>query len=102
PCPPRPALHFSLHDALPISVDHRLVRVELTGLPGAGEQHGTGDRFVRVHGDAGVAGLDPVQADVGHRVRVDLQLLGTGELGAALDRKSTRLNSSHVSISYAV
>src|SRR5690625_6073456 len=31
-----------------------------------------------------------------------LTVVGTGYLGATQDRKSTRLNSSHVAISYAV
>src|SRR5437868_9464342 len=34
--------------------------------------------------------------------RVDSVSAGTGETQSTLDRKSTRLNSSHVSISYAV
>src|SRR2546427_2535724 len=40
-----------------------------------------------------------------HRLRVEQGLgpgTGKGELGAAQDRKSTRLNSSHSQISYAV
>src|SRR2546430_17162999 len=38
----------------------------------------------------------------GHQRRRILQLLGAEECGDAEDRKSTRLNSSHSQISYAV
>src|SRR5699024_12224671 len=43
------------------------------------------------------------QFNVGDTVRVDVRIKeGERERIQALDRKSTRLNSSHVSISYAV
>src|SRR2546430_9437120 len=41
------------------------------------------------------------QAHLGARTHVERDA-GTGELAAQLDRKSTRLNSSHSQISYAV
>src|SRR5690242_20884290 len=49
---------------------------------------------------------DDVDWLVGHRVAVAALVIGMEALGEALpvvgDRKSTRLNSSHMSISYAV
>src|SRR5690606_41671509 len=74
---------LSLHDALPISARHRAGGRHRLGLPG------------RHPGAAGAAGLHggPLAA-AGAR--------GAGHLPAARDRKSTRLNSSHVKISYAV
>src|SRR5690606_41527409 len=42
----------------------------------------------------------PIVTDIKKRPR--LQVLDTGLLNHAVDRKSTRLNSSHVKISYAV
>src|SRR5688572_31046747 len=66
---------LSLHDALPISTE---LLLRTGGLGGA---HGLGE-------------LDLVAA-LGH-------LLDGGDLRAPEDRKSTRLNSSHSQISYAV
>src|SRR5437868_12130644 len=67
---------LSLHDALPISAAGP-GDVD-PGVEGVGQQ--VGERVA----DVGVPAVAPVQD------------------GGALDRKSTRLNSSHVSISYAV
>src|SRR5690606_40433060 len=77
---------------------HRRVRAEVDLLvDGADalalrlERAGRGDRApVQFHG-AGVGALDPGE-------QLDQRRLA----GAVLDRKSTRLNSSHVKISYAV
>src|SRR5690606_41177328 len=55
-----------------------------------GVEHLSGDRDV-------VEGVDPVQR-AGAR---DAERLVGGVEGAVVDRKSTRLNSSHVKISYA-
>src|SRR5947199_6658239 len=69
---------LSLHDALPIS-----------GITAALDASQTGDRVMLVD----------EQAEFGGR------LLGAGWndwLDTSLDRKSTRLNSSHLGISYAV
>src|SRR5207249_8140533 len=85
---------LSLHDALPI----------FTGLGVAGEE-------VLVHGlEDHVLGPDvevrkpALVAEGRHRDREGARrCLGpAGSLGLTQDRKSTRLNSSHVSISYAV
>src|SRR5437868_8866020 len=72
---------LSLHDALPISGDRRpAVAAKLAN----GSLEGTAAcRIVHEHVEAG-----------GGRAEEDRRAL--------LDRKSTRLNSSHVSISYAV
>src|SRR5699024_12798182 len=90
--PPPPALHtLSLHDALPILLRPHLLR----HVRSLGEQVlDRGDRPVDVGPPVGVAVL------VGDRgpVHEPLRLVAAG----VEDRKSTRLNSSHVSISYAV
>src|SRR5699024_12730612 len=87
--PPTPALHpLSLHDALPISVEpvHVLpdaaVVAHLVGLL--------------------LAGAAVVGGDLQPGVQKRLQLHPGVDGVIAEDRKSTRLNSSHVSISYAV
>src|SRR5699024_12561394 len=96
--PHPPALStLSLHDALPIFFHVRQANLLALGHPRRRNSGGPGDdlgdllltddrlgrRGLRRLGVRGLGGLDP-----------------SGELGE--DRKSTRLNSSHVSISYAV
>src|SRR5690349_22344993 len=51
-----------------------------------------------------VRSLSPGQVAAGQQARVQLDLTNDGRMptGLLLDRKSTRLNSSHVEISYAV
>src|SRR5207245_10013457 len=73
--PPAPTEYYtlSLHDALPISVGDLAVAVV--------------DVWLDCHVDLAVLVLQGEEADL---------------LGRARDRKSTRLNSSHGSISYAV
>src|SRR5690606_41703630 len=102
PCLPDPspaaALRLSLHDALPILCDEMLKGV---------------GRWLRAAGyDAAIvdngAGDDALLA----RARAERRLLLTCDRGFAarvgddpaitVDRKSTRLHSSHVNISYAV
>src|SRR3712207_7563985 len=72
---------LSLHDALPILRGHVLPRGEPLGAAGLQGGH-----------------LGNPDLQVGHRAA------GSGLVPqpAALDRKSTRLNSSHANISYAV
>src|SRR5690242_21585240 len=71
---------LSLHDALPILVDVAAQMLGRHDVIGAAEGLAGDDRDLR-HG----------------RLRI-----GVEQLGAVLDRKSSRLNSSHMSISYAV
>src|SRR5690606_40484233 len=52
--------------------------------------------------DARVGKLAGLGDDGQREVRLDAELLGPNLPGRAGDRKSTRLNSSHVKISYAV
>src|SRR2546430_9997424 len=85
--PPRSTL-FPLHDALPISVDFPVDDPRVLPL-------GTG-KFVLTGGGEGPqirveGGVEPKD--------VLYNLIGAG---ADIDRKSTRLNSSHSQISYAV
>src|SRR5207249_8015269 len=89
---------LSLHDALPICA----VFLQRFVQPG---------RIEEVLADEDVAGGRPRRARKapgqlaggGHGLRVTPALLqGVREEEQRLDRKSTRLNSSHVSISYAV
>src|SRR5690606_41997317 len=84
---------LSLHDALPIfdSDDEELREVAAYGLADIGDPRGQ-DYLLEVaagddHGDA-------------RRALAALRL--TANADATQDRKSTRLNSSHVKISYAV
>src|SRR5205085_12420869 len=96
-----PDLHLSLHDALPIflpaqpmldgfDVAARMVPAEEVG----------GD-FYDLHASAG--GSWVAIGDVsGHGVTSGLIMMMVQSMLAALDRKSTRLNSSHSQISYAV
>src|SRR3712207_8157633 len=76
---------LSLHDALPIC-------------DGALHRLGVG-HHARLHAEQRVTGVEHAVV-----VRVDLGLRRAArrQRGAALDRKSTRLNSSHANISYAV
>src|SRR5699024_12319739 len=88
--PPAPAIYpLSLHDALPICHGHR------------GLARGRRDRARR----PAAAGCDRPQRAVSRHAAGWALRADTGFSPAALlsrDRKSTRLNSSHVSISYAV
>src|SRR5699024_11795369 len=91
---------LSLHDALPISrVQHRQARRPIEA---------RGDHPVVVAGPDRIR-IGPVSIEDG--VRTVMQLLSSDGVWSAStrsrrsaeqDRKSTRLNSSHVSISYAV
>src|SRR5207249_10102154 len=84
--PPTPALYtLSLHDALPISD------------AGAAEQPGRIELPGPCPHIAGVVERGHIE----HLRQPGSQLPGHREIGLP-DRKSTRLNSSHVSISYAV
>src|SRR5699024_12615166 len=86
---------LSLHDALPIS--HRQLRqhvAPLLGMLRLGKHVvASGDELTR-------RGEVPSSASGGVRRRREDQT--EHETDAETDRKSTRLNSSHVSISYAV
>src|SRR5437773_9299008 len=85
--PPTQIYTLSLHDALPIS--HRLEELHVEAIR---ERERWRIPHVR----------EPHRSDRGgllvrHRLRGQLGLRGVGK-----DRKSTRLNSSHITISYAV
>src|SRR3989442_10739015 len=81
---------LSLHDALPISFSSTVTVSGLELLSGAK------DRF-----DC-CTSLTPLDKSVSHTLTDSLPaIVGDGE-EIARDRKSTRLNSSHVRISYAV
>src|SRR5690242_10763373 len=60
-----------------------------------------GGVVLRTHADAARRPGAPHRA-VHHRPGLLLERHAPGEVARALDRKSTRLNSSHMSISYAV
>src|SRR5699024_12085679 len=95
PAPPPTAPYpLSLHDALPILCG------EEQHLPGHRPEH-RGVRIVQVPLEVVEGRPDPApvaQLHEGAGMVVGEDLAG----GALIDRKSTRLNSSHVSISYAV
>src|SRR5207249_10836757 len=93
---------LSLHDALPILTEPIIFEIGLVTEPvlgvGAVQEHEAGAVGVSVQNGGDVRIIDPRQAIE--------SVPGVGEGEAARvglrDRKSTRLNSSHVSISYAV
>src|SRR5207302_2067564 len=92
------ALHSFLHDALPIYLEApaKLLVPRLTPLRNSISRikgQGTARKFKRILGwsNSGVGGV----AD-------QTPLMNSTTASTSLDRKSTRLNSSHVKISYAV
>src|SRR5690606_41758603 len=88
--PPSTELYtLSLHDALPIFRPGHVLR---DGGPGAGCQHAAAPRL---------ASRRRIRAR-GRRIASILPRQGRRGAGCGADRKSTRLNSSHVKISYAV
>src|SRR5207249_12208687 len=93
---------LSLHDALPISGKFTaFVGWEWTVHPGGKNLH----RVIFTTANAATAKkFLPFNANDSQRPEDLWQWLEktSKETGAELDRKSTRLNSSHVSISYAV
>src|SRR5699024_11982847 len=86
---------LSLHDALPIYRAVETVGLALEVGDRVDVVHVLGHRQVEV--GAVVPGTERLVV-----VLVALGVLDVGLLGPGRDRKSTRLNSSHVSISYAV
>src|SRR5207245_3450349 len=79
---------LSLHDALPISFNqvtrHRFAPLRLFGRPDYADD---------------TIGCRPINQSIGSG---DICIIGTSEEAEGRDRKSTRLNSSHGNISYAV
>src|SRR3712207_6973572 len=59
-------------------------------------------RLVTSHGEAEAADVGAAGGVDDHVVRLHRLVRGEGGEGLAVDRKSTRLNSSHANISYAV
>src|SRR5699024_11820607 len=91
PSPP-PTYTLSLHDALPI---YRAYGGDLAG--------DSDDRHDHVLGDPRFGWDDPAFPGGGMDRQTSVAVERTsGREDAYIDRKSTRLNSSHVSISYAV
>src|SRR5690606_40689457 len=87
--PPTRTYTLSLHDALPI-FDRSAERVDLFNYFGVGRL------------EPGVE-IGAVDADLARALAASGDELGVARLVETLeDRKSTRLNSSHVKISYAV
>src|SRR5690606_41865271 len=97
--PPPPTSPLSLHDALPISIRPSELRpVDLKRKP----RSAVGKGLPRHRGAADDSGAP---LDLGGIRHFEEQHLGASRSQAPdklLDRKSTRLNSSHVKISYAV
>src|SRR5207249_5713312 len=98
--PPTGIYTLSLHDALPISRRRRLLlgRADLVVAVEGGDLVALGEG--RIVEDA----VDEVieRARERHHGLADVDELGGPGSDDVEDRKSTRLNSSHVSISYAV
>src|SRR5439155_13107924 len=92
--PSTPAIHtLSLHDALPIYEDEFFAVVnkpaDMVVHPAKGHWSGTLVNALRFHFDQLSGANGDYRAGIVHRLDRE-------------DRKSTRLNSSHVAISYAV
>src|SRR5699024_11293876 len=95
PSPPHPS-PLSLHDALPIWLDHDELRRLRRGpamkdVVDAAPAAGSADAAKR-----------PVLLQLWDRRAAFKPFAEAGVAAVVADRKSTRLNSSHVSISYAV
>src|SRR5207244_11857785 len=97
--PARPRLHtLSLHDALPISPKSKATKLTELGRLST-------PTYTVFTPEASEPERHPCQQLPGCRVLPPVELGGRGAGGqppAAEDRKSTRLNSSHQIISYAV
>src|SRR5690606_41484521 len=91
PTPPRPS-SLSLHDALPIFVQRARA--------GHGDVGRASDHRIEPVIAVGLGGPQHRAAAIGDARRDDSGVVERERGG--LDRKSTRLNSSHVKISYAV
>src|SRR5690606_41049330 len=99
---PSASFSLSLHDALPIciAVVLGLVMVDMFK-PGAGVNQELAQQLL----SEGAERAQAIVQESGDQVSgVDmlLSIVPDNVVGAASDRKSTRLNSSHVKISYAV
>src|SRR5690606_41380628 len=99
--PPSELATLSLHDALPI-LGLALGEGELLHQPGAGFRRGAGAPDQRDHRIDVIQGDAQALQDVGPGLRLVQFVAGAADDDVLLDRKSTRLNSSHVKISYAV
>src|SRR5207253_7734542 len=93
---------LSLHDALPISQQQK-DRSKVPQQRGnssrhVGEAYRAGDQFVEHRR----LKLQSEELEI-MRIKLRIQMtLDGGEIDSIIDRKRTRLNSSHVAISYAV
>src|SRR5699024_12696232 len=96
--PPSSVHPLSLHDALPIfrTVRRTTARAGVTG-PGPRPHSTQGSTMSTTTDPARVIAEGPDRGDKHDRVPLPFR-----QRNAVVDRKSTRLNSSHVSISYAV
>src|SRR5205814_10267848 len=102
----RPSFFFSrlgAHPYLPSFPTRRssdLREASGAGVHRAGGLDGAGAGIDRGEGGRAAAGDRPAVAGEGHGVGGGADVDGVG--GGVVDRKSTRLNSSHLGISYAV
>src|SRR5690606_42018258 len=99
--PPTPGIYtLSLHDALPISEIVGEASLVLEAAAEAGVQEGVAELGQDAAGEVDAAARAQGQREIGRDgPEHDAEGLDRGH---AVDRKSTRLNSSHVKISYAV
>src|SRR5207302_7863090 len=102
PTYPTPACYtLSLHDALPIC---RGGGDQENLLPGQPQPPDELDRLLQIHRDVHHRDIDPISPDFLHHLPCGRKMDQSPPVspGQLRDRKSTRLNSSHVKISYAV
>src|SRR5699024_11434137 len=99
PSAPPPASPLSLHDALPLSPpESAATGIEITDEFSSALRAMREGRNVFLTGKAGTGKSTLVRKFLGESTK-NVQVVAP--TGLAADRKSTRLNSSHVSISYA-
>src|SRR5690606_41616321 len=99
----RPALAtfpLSLHDALPISSDEAERQIDCGAVPIVDDLAATGCERHRIDRAPGIAGQTNDPGPDNPRYFGDVR--SQRHIVPLRDRKSTRLNSSHVKISYAV
>src|SRR5690606_41644132 len=96
-----PTCTLSLHDALPIFTREAHSAVIAASRAAVTPEHRrrVQETFLRT---AASLGIVSVHENAAPGISSEEDLAGLIELGTRPDRKSTRLNSSHVKISYAV
>src|SRR5690606_40317719 len=102
PPPPHHALSLSLHDALPISSGQPIFAVDDATAESIRATFVIDVSLIRSFGRTKKVEGKDTQLGLSEKQQEFLVALALWKIQKLLDRKSTRLNSSHVKISYAV